>query len=158
MKYFTYELWKSFNSLDEIVRKKANDEWKANIELYKEEFKKVESRFTKSFLKVLRANDYFHDFSFNGFEVQQNNKNKFSKVMIKLTNGDRFYEIIYNDVRKVNVDYSADANELGFGNGFCSYGYNEFLEVSDKLLSHEILFSSGATILIWFTKVNIIKT
>ena len=154
MKYFTYELWKSFNSLDKIVRDKVNVEWKANTELYVEEFKKIESRFTKNFLKVLRDNDYFHDFSLNGFVVQRNSKNKFSKVILQLTNGGSNYELIYNDVMKLNVNYSTDANELGFDNGFSTYGYNEFLEVSDKLLSHEILFSSGATILVWFTKIR----
>lgn len=39
--------------------------------------------------------------------------------------------------------------------GFDDYGYNEFLEVDDNILSHEVLFASGATILVHFKKLSI---
>jgi len=155
MKYFTYELWKSFNSSDEIVRKKANHCWMINIELYKNEFKKIEDKFSKNFLGILKKNDYFHDFYLSEVKIQQNSRLKYpTKVSLLLTQGNDVFEVTYNNVKKINLNYSFETNELGFGNGFCTCGYSEFFEIDEKLLSHEILFSSGATILVWFEKVK----
>ena len=50
---------------------------------------------------------------------------------------------------RVKVDYSEDIYELGFGNGFSTYGYCEFLGYNNEIISHKIVFSSGAIILIW---------
>lgn len=44
-----------------------------------------------------------------------------------------------------------------FQYGFDNYGYDEFLEVDENILSHEILFASDATILVYFKYISIKK-
>lgn len=159
MKYFTYELWKGFNSRDEKIRIKANDEWKTNIKLYKNEFKKAQVRLTKKFLKTLDKNNYFHDFYLNKMDIEEDDsKKKLFNLILTLKHDKEVWTMKYINVNKINMNYSLEYNKLGFGKGLCTIGYSEFLEVNENLLSHEILFSSGGTILLWFEKVKAEKT
>lgn len=53
----------------------------------------------------------------------------------------------YKSITKFNINYE---NEIEARRGFDDWGYDEFLPVDEQFLSHEILFASGATILIHF--------
>lgn len=66
---------------------------------------------------------------------------------------------MYKGVTKVQIDYEDEKTKENkarrFQYGFDDYGYDEFLEVDENTLSHEILFDSDATILVHFKQISI---
>jgi hypothetical protein len=57
----------------------------------------------------------------------------------------------YAHVRRVMVDFLFEAPlSYGPGGGFEDWGYHELTDAGDGFLRHEVLFSSGSTILVEF--------
>lgn len=73
-----------------------------------------------------------------------------TSVRIKVLDAefDSIYELKYGKVTKCIFDFPSD--EPLWGNNVDDWGYDEVSEVDEKVLRHEVLFSSGATILIEF--------
>lgn len=65
------------------------------------------------------------------------------------------YTLRYKQVRNVQVNFPSD-QPLFYeeGSGLDDWGYDELTAADERFLSHEILFSSGATILIEFMVFN----
>jgi hypothetical protein len=61
----------------------------------------------------------------------------------------------YKEVRRVVVNYSTEEYFLPGGSGFGDWGYHELTDPGGGFLRHEVLFSSGSTLLVEFRTVEI---
>lgn len=161
MKYFKAELWRGYNSDNKEEFEEAKMQWDKNNKEYAQIFEKVKERLPKGFLKIYMREHGFHDFHLKNFQVIHANegfKNPIS-VSLKVDDGENTWNIMYKGVTKVQINYEdekAKGNNIRrFQNGFDDYGYDEFLEVDENILSHEILFASDATILVHFRHISI---
>ena len=79
-------------------------------------------------------------------------------VQIKVLDADfaAVYDLKYQGVSRSVFDFPSE--EPLWGNNVDDWGYDELSEVDDRKLRHEILFSSGTTILIEFEKFSFKKT
>ena len=130
-----------------------------NVKEYSLIFDKIKNRLPKKFLKVYFENKGFNDFRLIGFSLSQTIDKKGNPQSVQIDIETPFdkrlkskrFRITYKQPAKFEVRYS---DEQGC-NGFDDYGYNEFLPVDERTLSHEMLFASGATILVHFKDKNI---
>lgn len=163
MKYFTVDLWNKINSEIKEERVTAREEWKKNDINYSNIFNEVKTRLPKYFLKIFMNEHGFHDYDIKKYEIIHGNKGYKNPIQVNLIigNGDFCWEINYKYVSRIKVNYKEQVEGIDKGRqyyrGFDNYGYNEILPVTDKVLSHEILFTSDATILVHFKKVSIKK-
>lgn len=160
MKYFTYELWNKLNSENEEEREKANNVWKSADEKYDIEFNKIKNEISLGSLKVYYNCKGFHDFSLVKFELNQNEQSR-NHINVRLevfSHEFGSYELIYSGVERFGLIFDRDEMpEFYKMPQLDTWGYDEFLRVENKILSHEILFVSGATILIHFRRIKIKK-
>lgn len=161
MKYFKPELWSGYNSDNNDEVKKAEEQWSKNDKEYTQVFEKIKERLPKGFLKIYLKEQGFHDYHLKNVEVihgSEGYKNPIS-VSLEIQAGENIWNIIYKGVTKIRVDYEDEnikshrARRLQ--RGFDDYGYDEFIEVDENTISHEILFASDATILVHFKKISI---
>jgi hypothetical protein len=65
----------------------------------------------------------------------------------------------YSEVRNLKINYSAEADLFpsgsGGGFGFGDWGYHELRDAQSGFLAHEVLFATGATLLIEFRGVAV---
>jgi len=164
MRYFTDELWKGINSDSKEEREKSNLQWDKNDEEYYKIFEKVEKLLPKKFLKIYKQEYGFHDYELKNYEVihgKQGYKDPVA-VNIVISNTEKTWNIGYEKIKKIVINYELQPDVFGRKRrreyrGFDDYGYNEFYQINEKTLSHEILFASGATILVHFEKISINK-
>lgn len=165
MKYFTKEMWRGWNSRDEAEKHRARELSDRNWQEYGQELEKLESRLGPAayeFFKTAERHDgrlisftagdaIGHDihgpakFDINADETA---------VEIKLLSPylKTLYTLNYSGVRKVVFDYPSDDPLFHYdGRNISDWGYDEVTAVDEKFLRHEVLFSSGTTILIEFT-------
>ncbi|MEC0248191.1 hypothetical protein P4H65_20550 [Paenibacillus chitinolyticus] len=55
----------------------------------------------------------------------------------------------------MKIDFETEELQGDYQRGFDDFGYQEFLEVDENTISHEILFASGAQVLIHFQRHSI---
>lgn len=161
MKYLKAELWRGYNSDSKEEFEETKAQWEKNSKEYALIFEKVKERLPKGFLKIYMKEHGFHDYNLKNFQVihaKEGFRNPIA-VSIKIEDGKNTWNIMYKAVTKVQVNYEDEQAKENikrrFQYGFDDYGYNEFLEVDEKILSHEILFASGATILVHFKHISI---
>lgn len=154
MKYFTPELWGSNDKNSDLI-------WKKNCEEYMQIYNRIKKRLPKQFLKTFNENDGLHDFDLKSISVVQSEykKNIHNPVTVHVDLEspdivDAVFRITYKYPELFETHYVNVNNNLGFDD----YGYSEFLPIDKRTLSHEILFASGATILIHFKDKNITLT
>ncbi|SMC26746.1 hypothetical protein SAMN02745134_02925 [Clostridium acidisoli DSM 12555] len=105
----------------------------------------------------------FHDYNLKNFQVIHGRSGYKDPVAVSIviTDTEHTWNILYNKIKKVAINYEQETE--GFERkrkeyrGFDDYGYDEFFQIDEKTLSHEILFASGATILVHFQKISITK-
>jgi hypothetical protein len=62
----------------------------------------------------------------------------------------------YTQIRRIFVDFPTDTPLFyNPGDGFEDWGYHELSDAGDGFLRHEILFSSGAVVLVEFRDVSV---
>lgn len=161
MRYFTDELWEGINSQLRVQRDMAEKQWEENVNIYAEIFEKLKSRLSKKFLNIYTKENEFHDYTLKNIEVIHGPYGYKDpvKVIITIYNEDYEWEIIYINIYKISLEYNRINynTRRQFKYGFDDYKYDEFLEINEKILSHEILFGSGATFLVQFEKISINK-
>lgn len=159
MKYFTDELWSKINSISKEERDVADHQWDKNMHEYEIVFEKIKSRLSERFLKIYMDNHGFHDFQIKNIVVNQKEygiKNPVS-LDIYLTDDEVSFKISYKCIKKLHIDYQ-ERKDCIDRRGIDDWGYDEFTPVDEQILSHEILFASGATILIHFIDGSISVT
>lgn len=163
MKYFTPELFSKYSSFDKEIRDKAEKQLDINDEEYEKKFNIVKGRLTKAFLKVYSKEKRFHDYKLRNFQIIQEKisyKNPVS-VSMEVFIKERAWKIIYKGVTKIQINYEDENypsnDKRCFQYGFDDYLDDEFLEVDNNMLSHEILFASYASVLIHFKRISVCK-
>jgi hypothetical protein len=156
MKYYTYELWEKLNSEKSEERKLARNELTKNGEEYFEQFKIVKNKLPKSFIEKYMKYDGFHDFKLEDIIISNQVKQPINVDLTVLGEGKKF-RIEYSGIKNFSINYLNEKGDSRYQNGFDAWGYCEFFELSHKVFSHEILFASGAIILIHFKKIKIIE-
>jgi len=144
------------NDIDSKTREEAEQKWSQNAALYMEQFDKVKENLSRDFLKKYDKYKGFHDFDLKSILVGQD-KNSLPKVSIIVTSNNETFELAYKEVSKIDIQYADENNTLAFRKGFDTIGYDEFSKINDQILSHEILLSSGATILVHFKRITVSK-
>ncbi|MGG6310040.1 hypothetical protein [Paenibacillus macerans] len=154
--YFTDQLWDLINSdrLDE--REKARSEWRANAELYARDYEGLRTRLPRDISEFFQKND-FHDYRIVDFKITQTqNGPKFPvSVVLIVSNSDDKWTIAYSRVSRISLDFISGTSSYEIGRGLDHWGYDEFAAVDHDTLSHEILFASGATLLVHFKDKHI---
>ena len=168
MKYFTKEMWRGWNSGDEAEQQRARELSDRNWQEYLQELEKLQSRLgpeAYEFFKTAERHDArlisftagdainhdVHgpaDFDINAHDTA---------VEIKLLSPhlNTLYTLNYSGVRKVVFDYPSNDPLFHYeGSNIADWGYDEVTAVDEKFLGHEVLFSSGTTILIEFTNFS----
>lgn len=164
MKYFTDELWNEINSDSKEKREEASLQWEKNAEEYYKIFENIEKLLPKKFLKLYLKENGFHDYELKNYQIIHGKKGYKGSVAVSLviTNTEHTWNIVYNKIKKIAVNYEQqpdifERKKRREYRGFDDYGYNEFFQIDEKTLSHEILFASGATILVHFEKISIVE-
>ncbi len=154
MKYFTDQLWSDMNDEDEQIRKHAETKWEDNSKAYWARFgQSVRERLPKRVSQCHSAVG-FHDSELIKIDISQGAQRAKYHVTVTihlLLQGGKWI-IQYKNVSKISFDYFTDGGTMS---GLDDWGYDEFLDVDEKLLSHEILFASGTTLLIHFPDKNV---
>lgn len=147
MQYFKLDLWQDINSESEAERQAADMQWDENIKKYAKRFNKLLHRLPKSVYNFYKTSS-LHDFKLEDIQITHELKKYkyFVHVKIVLTNGVSKWELKYRNVKKIEMKY----NDAQFDRGFDDLGYEEILDVDEKILSHEMLFASGTVILVYF--------
>jgi hypothetical protein len=169
MEIITKEHWLGWNSDDKEVYEWATKSSEENWKVYAERLEKLRPRLNKRNYEFFKKG--LHDGRVIAFSVgeglflnlDENPKldiNKdFSKtdVQIKVINAyfDAIYDLKYKTVSKVLFDFPSDTPLWGSSIG--DWGYDEISEIDEKTLRHEVLFSSGTTLLIEFEKFSFKK-
>jgi len=168
MEIITKEHWRGWNSRDEEVQKWAMKSSDENFKIYAERLEKLRPRLKERNYEFFKNG--LHDGQLISFSVgdglslnfESNAPLKledFSKtsVLMKVLNAefDAVYDLKYERVSKAVFDFPTDSPL--WGSNINDWGYDELSEVNEKTLKHEILFSSGTTILIEFGKFSFKK-
>ncbi|WP_035294319.1 hypothetical protein [Clostridium sp. KNHs214] len=159
MRYFTNELWSKINSDSQKERDEADFEWDKNNKAYSEIFDLIKVRLSQKFLRTYLSNHGFHDFQIKNIVLTHKEygfKNPIS-LDIYVTDSVNTFKITYKCIKQFCVNYE-EIEGWAARRGFDDWGYDEFLPVDEQTLSHEILFASGSTILIYFKNNNIFVT
>lgn len=127
----------------------TDTEWKASLEAYWENFKRIENRFSKAFCSEYRKTG-FHDFLIYSVCWGKNieTKNYPCYVEIILSYDQNFYKLHYIGVTKFNFGFHC-SNTINN-----QYIDGEFLEIDSSTLSHEIYFGEDKNICIEFKKLR----
>ncbi|MGE6228447.1 hypothetical protein [Paenibacillus chitinolyticus] len=151
MKYFKQELWQEMNTGDITLMQKAEEEWNQNSKQYWDQYKLLENKLPKEIFDFFKQKD-FHDFRLKEYKIIHHKYGEGTPVNLHLllTNDEETWLLEYSSIKKMKIDFETE--EL---RGFDDFGYQEFLEVDEETISHEILFASGAQVLIHFQRNSI---
>ncbi len=168
MEIITKKHWLGWNSDDKKFSDWALKSSEDNFKIYAERLEKLHYRLSKRNYKFFKEG--LHDGRLISFSVGDGLHIKFennpelnirdfykTSVLIKVLNADfnAIYNLKYENVSKTVFDFPSD--EPLWGNNIDDWGYDELSEVDEKTLRHEILFSSGSTVLIEFEKFSFKK-
>ncbi len=162
MRYFTKQLWRKFNEGSASMRK-ADELFKRQNESYKKYIIDVIKPAKRSLYNFYLRNDRYDGrlLSFSTGDAVNcdiHNKRDLRKnriaVKMEVINGDsdKIYCLQYKKVQRIVFDFPSEeplfniaANKVG------DWGYDEMHLLKNGSFRHEIVFSSGAVILIEFT-------
>jgi len=156
MKYFTKDLWAEMNQQDNSRTAKVKSQWCKNVKVYQKYLKRVLPDLPKQ-VQNFFGKVSLHDGMLLSFSTGDKIKNRkrtvptknFAEIKILEPNYKYIYTLLYSEVRKCMIDYPGESPLfLGEDWTYGDWGYDELYFTKDKWLCHEILFSSGATILL----------
>lgn len=156
MQYFTNDLWSKINSLSYQEKLNAKATWEQNREAYWKSFSSLINRISKKAYNNL-SNKGFHDYELHDIRIidHRRNSSNLIEVILQITDRDEMWQVKYKKITAIQVSYGLDNENITSGRGFDTWGYDELLPVDENILSHEILFASGATIKVCFKNENI---
>lgn len=150
MKYFKKELWDKINSVSFEEKQLAIKQWEENLKIYWKKFEQIRGRISKSAFDIMKNS--FHDCRLCNLQLNHAPFGQLEpiQVIITVTDGENFWQIKYKGIQKIKLDFEQGTSSFEKRRGFDTWGYDELLTFDDNLLSHEILFASGATLLVIF--------
>jgi hypothetical protein len=171
MKYFTPQMWLGFNG---PRSKAALRTWDRRLEAYQTNLKsilpKLDPRARRFFQNVLAL----HDGTLTRMEVGDRIRDAEGKTTRSIANRRQLlvrlfvlsdsvdqdcYTLEYKDIDKIELNYPGKIElfPIGMFSNLGDWGYDELTSVANGLFRHEILFSSGATIIIDFRQVSVYR-
>lgn len=169
MRIITKRHWQGWNSEDPKEVDWATKSSEENFRVYEQQLEKLRARLGQRNFGFFKHG--LHDarlISFcagDGLHLDLSKKRSVTikdfyrtSVEIKVLNAefDAIYLLKYGKVARSVFDFPSD--EPLWGNNIDDWGYDELSEVDEKILRHEVLFSSGTTILIEFEKFAFTKS
>jgi hypothetical protein len=168
MKYFTKELWIGFQEPDDF--EEGYRIWKENYERYIKQLEALKERLNQTEYNFF-TKESLHDGELVSLRVIDTNSMRFIEkkkscnnyknpinveIIVLNGDGDLLYTITYSKVARFNIDFSSDAELFDdYFRSFGDWGYDELSSSNESLLSHEILFSTGAMIKVEFKSIKI---
>lgn len=168
MELITKRHWRGWNTRDEAEWDWATKSADENFKLYAERLVKLRPRLKERNYRFFE--DGLHDARLISFTIGDGLHIDFSRdkdasisdfyrtsVEVKVLNADfdAFYVLKYGKVSKSVFDFPSD--DPLWGKNIDDWGYDELSVVDEKVLRHEVLFSSGTTMLIEFEKFSFKK-
>ena len=148
MKYFTADLWNKIQYPETYAE--ASSQWDINLAEYMKVYNSIKHRLPTEFLNTYHQYEGFHDYHLESIKVNNYENKSDPSVEIIISEFGNSFLITYKDVSRFRTSY-----EKGNWAGFDDWGYDEFLPVDNKYLTHEILFASGSSILLQFKNRSI---
>jgi hypothetical protein len=176
MKYFTKELWSDLQDVDKGHA--ADEQWRAALVDYRAQLQALQPRLSALAFEFF-ADAAVHDGTLQHFRIGDRDSET-APVLVRRPRGDeewysRDYPVVvdlqvaegggptrwhlaYRYVRRVLADFPTE-RPLFYddGDGFEDWGYHELTDAGDAFLRHEVLFSSGATLLTEFREITVTK-
>lgn len=167
MKYITKKHWAGWNSRDKKTSQWAFEDSEKKFKEYAKQLEKLRPKLNKRnfefFQKGLHDAQLISFSSGDGLDLDLESSKPLSLksfsgetlVKMKLISKwfDAIYDLKYKKVSKAVFDFPSNEPLFwGIGSDIGDWGYDELSQVDEKIFRHEILFSSGTTILIEFEK------
>ncbi|NQX66666.1 hypothetical protein HQN90_11060 [Paenibacillus alba] len=151
MKYFTDELWTQMNYGSTVDQEQAHHQWTENNKAYAALYPSLQDRLSRKVYDHFKTKG-FHDYRLKNVEVKHSDYGVLNPVKVALTVTDYSEEwtITFKKIKKLELKFECGESDFEKRRGFDDWGYNEILIVDDDTLSFEVLFASGAAILVHF--------
>jgi hypothetical protein len=162
MKYFTKELWLGMQDLSNAEA--SERDWSRRLNAYRDSLSNLRDRLPAAVMFFFEEADV-HDGQLGEFrvfqpalEVWDGSPDTEHPVGVDLVvhedRGRGSWRVKYSSVRRVTADYPSDTPLFPTGGGgFGDWGYHELMDAGDGFLRHEVLFATGATLLVEFRDV-----
>ncbi|MFD0694978.1 hypothetical protein ACFQZT_12800 [Paenibacillus sp. GCM10027628] len=151
MKYFTDELWTQMNHGNVVDQENAQSKWTENSKAYNKLYPKLENRLSRKVYEYFKTKG-FHDYRLKNVDVIHSDYGVLNpvEVTVIVTNDTEEWNITFKKIKKLELKFGCGESDFEQRRGFDVWGYNEILIVDDETLSFEVLFASGAIILLHF--------
>ena len=163
MRYFTKAMWAGWQESG-ALSEEAERSWSQSLQEYRQQAEQLRHRVpAKAFEFFIDAPT--HDGALRSFCVAQeeiepwdgSSETKYP-VRVELTMAEEsgtVWHVKYRQVRRVVIDHpSSEPLFVICGEGFGDWGYDEITDAGDGFLRHEVLFATGATLLVEFRGVD----
>jgi hypothetical protein len=169
MKYFTPQMWSGFNS----PRSKAVlGTWDRRFEAYQKNLKSILPKLNSGARRFFKNALVLHDGTLTRMEVGDRIVDAEGKTTRGIVSrrqltvrlfvlSDRVdqlcYTLQYKNIERIELNYPGKTKlfPVGMFTNLGDWGYDELTATAKGLFRHEILFSSGATIIIVFRQVAV---
>jgi hypothetical protein len=165
MKYFTKEFWLRLQNVSDSW---ANDqEWEQLLVAYRNNLSVLCERLRAASMAFFEDADV-HDGHLVEFRVSQPVTTQSwdgapetehpvnVQLVVREKHSTRTWVLKYSTVRSVVVDYPSRHPLFPIGGeGFGDWGYHELTDAGDGFLRHEVLFATGATLLVEFGDIEV---
>ncbi|MWC29304.1 hypothetical protein [Paenibacillus sp. MMS18-CY102] len=152
MKFFTDEL---LNQSIFEEHEGHEERWNEAVRNYRASLELLKGKVSKAVWEMA-YNNALHDATFLGMTIEHG-KLKSRPTTIEVTfERKKAFQIRYGKISQFKLTYNESVtgiNHLGINDCI----YSELLEVDEKLISHELIFASGAKFFIQFEKIIIKK-
>lgn len=171
MKYFTREYWLSLQKRDYTPPPLERDPF----QLYRTDLEALRNRVNPAAFEFFAGGDV-HDGELLDLTVTDGNRpaplgepaRQWSsepgfpvRVALRVLDAADLlvWTLRYSEVRHLSINYNAEADLFpsgsGGGFGFGDWGYHELRDAKSGFLAHEVLFATGATLLVEFRSVAV---
>ena len=166
MRYFTKELWSGAQEVDDSDE---NDRlWKLASETYISQLESFKDRLEDDVYSFFRE-ARIHDGQLDTFSVSDGNHADYRSdppilnphpvsvsSTIRSSDGTTTWVLNYSKIKCISLDFpSSEPLFHSDGEGFNDIGYHELTDLGQGFYRHEILFSSGSTILVEFQHISV---
>ena len=161
MRYFKQELWLGANA--PAKARASQDRWMLNLESYRVQLKALQPRLTPGIYRFFTQTS-LHDGRLVSLSVGdqvhgRSGNSRWSEPFAVIDAVDayqkRHHILNYRGIRRLAFDYPSNEPLFHMTCGpIGDWGYDELTAAEDNFLRHEILFSSGTTLLIEFQEIK----
>ncbi len=171
MKYFTKDLWLAWNKRGPIDPQKAIEIGNEAFDNYRRELEQLRTRLETETYEFFTT-ESLHDGRVLSFIVGDaidhevggvkpfdiNARQTAVRIQVFGSQMDVIYTLSYEGIRRVVFDFPSDEPLFYYEEGnIGDWGYDEISAPDAKYLRHEVLFSSGTSVIIEFKKFSYSK-